>query len=165
MVARRALSILGAGLIAVTGTTFSWLPTAASDVSCDRYAWPNYPAECPTSEDGVAATKTGRRIVPGGYDPLGSEVRIVVARQQGLAPIAATYDTTRRPANLVEISGKATTFDPFAESAPAHPVNADPQPSTLRSGFVQSARLPDDYVEVTVWRGARPTTYLVRSNR
>ena len=83
--------------------------TAASDVSCDRYAWPNYPAECLTSEDGVAATKTGRRIVPGGSDPRGSEVRIVVARQQGVAPIAAADVTAPRPANLVEISGEGNS--------------------------------------------------------
>jgi hypothetical protein len=129
MVARGAPSILGAVLAAVIVTTFSWLPTGASDATCNRYAWPNYPAECLTSEDGVAATKTGRRIVPGSSDARGSEVRIVAARQQGVAPIAATYETTRRPAALVEISGEATAFDPFAENAPAQSVNADPQPS------------------------------------
>ena len=156
MVARCAPSILAAVLAVVILTTFSWLPTGASDATCNRYTWPNFPAECLTSEDGVAATKTGRRIVPVGSDPRGSEVGLVMARQPGVAPIAATYETARRPAVLVEISGEATAFDPFAENAPAQSVNADPQPS---------ARPPHGYVEVTIWRGARPTTYLVRNNR
>ena len=158
MVARPCLFILMPFAVA-TGVTFAAAPVAASD-PCSHYAWPNYPAECLASEKGVAATKTARKIIPGSSDAHGIEVRIVVAREQGVAPISAA----NHAANVVEVGGVATALDPFAGNT-AQPVDADPQWTALEYETLQSTKPPHGFVEVTIWRGTRPTAYLVRNNR
>lgn len=164
MVARPFLSILVPLAVAVAATLAS-APTGASDPTCDRYAWPNYPAQCLTSEDGTVTTKIGRKIAPGSPDTQGAEAMMVVAREPGVASIAASNDPAPRSAGLIELSGVATAFDPFAGSAHARRVDADLQPTAPGQESVEVAKLSPVYVEVTIWRGKQPTTYQVRNNQ
>ncbi len=162
MVARRFLFILVPLAVA---TTLASGPTGASDPTCDGYAWPNYPAQCLTSEDGAVTTKTGRRIGPGSHDRQGVEARMVVAREPGIAPISELMKGADRAAKLVQLSGVATAFAPLAGSVHAQRVDADLRPTATGEESVELEKLPPEYVEVTIWRGKRPTTYQVRDNQ
>ena len=122
--------------------------SSATDRSCSHYAWPDYSAECLTSEDGRGATKTVRRISPYNSSP-DAEVTVVVAREPAKEPLAIDVD-----GNKVGLAAA-----PEAEqSLLGRDNDVSPQDDPIQPALV----LANDRVQVVIWRAGRPTPYAVR---
>ena len=122
--------------------------SSATDRRCSHYAWPDYSAECLTSEDGRGATKTVRRISPYNSSP-DAEVTVVVAREPAKEPLAIDVD-----GNKVGVAAA-----PEAEqSLLGRDNDVSPQDDPIQPALV----LANDRVQVVIWRAGRPTAYAVR---
>jgi hypothetical protein len=146
---RRALPFVAAIALAAgiaTGAAVAG-SSSATDRRCSHYAWPDYSAECLTSEDGRGATKTVRRISP--YNSPDAEVTVVVAREPAKEPLAIDVD-----GNKVGVAAA-----PEAEqSLLGRDYDVSPQDDPIQPALV----LANDRVQVVIWRAGRPTAYAVR---
>jgi hypothetical protein len=124
--------------------------SSAIDRSCSHYAWPDYSAECLTSEDGRGATKTVRRISPYNSSP-DAEVTVVVAREPAKEPLAIDVDGN--------VGLAAAPAPPEAEqSLLGRDNDVSPQDDPIQPALV----LANDRVQVVIWRVERPTAYAMR---
>jgi hypothetical protein len=127
--------------------------SSATDHTCRHYTWPNYSAECLSSEDGRGATKTVRRISPYNSSP-DAEVTVVVAREPAKEPLAINVD-----GNTVGVAaGPAAPETEQGLVGRDNDVSQSPQDEPIQPAVV----LANDRVQVVIWRGGRPTAYVVR---
>jgi hypothetical protein len=127
--------------------------SGATERTCSHYTWPDYSAECLTSEDGSGARKTVRRISP--YNSsLDAEVTVVAAREPAKERLTVDVD-----GNTVGVAaGPAAPETEQSLVGRNNDVSQSPQDDPIQPALV----LANDRVQVVIWRGGRPTAYVVR---
>jgi hypothetical protein len=132
----------------------------SADLSCDRYFWPKYPAECLSSEDGAQFTKEGRAVVPRNTYERGQPVSIVSARQSAPIHKSPADADNRSPPSGKSVVRISESHHDGLEELPT--VNIDEQQPTIKSSTnVISPPVDAGHAVVVVWRGSNRTAYLV----